>query len=250
MSAEDRLAEYRLAEDSGVTSGWLARLVGRPREGRKTDEVLVIGLGRFGGALAETLAELGHDVLGVDQDAARVQHYAASLGQTLICDTTNAAALRQIGAAEFRQAVLGIGGDIQASILTALVLVDFGIPNIWAKAVTSDHARILRRVGVHHVVLPEHEMGKRVAHLVTNRMRDYIPLDEGFSLVEMGVPASLVGLELRKASVSERYGVTVVCIKPGGGLFQLARADHVFGADDLLLVGGHPDAADAFGSLA
>lgn len=238
------------AETGGDTNGWLGRLVGRPRDVRKTDEVLVIGLGRFGGALAETLAELGHDVLGIDQDAARVQHYAASLAQTLICDTTSAAALRQIGAAEFRQAVLGIGGDIQASILTALVLVDLEIPNIWAKAVTSDHARILQRVGVHHVVLPEHEMGKRVAHLVTNRMRDYIALDEGFSLVEIGVPASLVGLELREAGVSERHGVTVVCIKPAGGFFQLARPDHVFGADDLLLVGGPPAAADAFGLLA
>ena len=238
------------ADDTGDTNGWLARLAGSPRAGRKTDEVLVIGLGRFGGALAETLSELGHDVLGIDQDPARVQHYAASLGQTLICDTTNAAALRQVGGAEFRQAVLGIGGDIQASILTALVLVDLGIPNIWAKAVTADHARILQRVGVNHVVLPEHEMGKRVAHLVTNRMRNYIPLDEGFSLVEIDVPASLVGLALRDAGIKERYGVTVVCIKPGGGLFQLARADHVLGVNDLLLVGGHPDATDAFGSLA
>jgi trk system potassium uptake protein len=238
------------ADDIEGRSRWLTRFAGRPRPGQKRDEVLVIGLGRFGGALAVTLADLGHDVLGVDSDVTLVQQYATPLGRTVICDTTDIAALRQIGAAEFRQAVVGIGGDIQASILTALALVDLQIPNIWAKAVTADHARILQRVGVHHVVLPEHEMGKRVAHLVTNRMHDYIPLDEGFSLVEMQVPTSLVGLSVVDSRTMAHHGVTVVCIKPAGGVFQLAAGDHVFGPGDLLLVGGHPDAAEAFGALA
>ena len=179
-----------------------------------------------------------------------MQRLSRLLTQTVEADATDPAVLIQLGAAEFPCAVVGIGTGIEASVLTVAALSDLGIPNIWAKAVTADHARILQRVGVHHVVSPEHEMGKRVAHLVTNRMRNYIPLDEGFSLVEIDVPALLVGLALRDAGIKERYGVTVVCIKPGGGLFQLARADHVLGVNDLLLVGGHPDATDAFGSLA
>lgn len=122
-------------------------------------------------------------VLGVDVDAGVVQTYSTSLTRVVQADTTNAAVLAQIGAADFPMAVVGIGGDIEASILTTAALSDMGITCIWAKAITMAHGRILERVGADHVVFPEHEMGERVAHLVTGRMLDYIELDEGFALV-------------------------------------------------------------------
>src|SRR5512135_478514 len=124
--------------------------------------------------------------------------------------------MRQLGAHEFDRAVVGIGNDIESSILTVAVLVDLGIRQIWAKAISRAHGRILGRVGAHHVVHPEREMGERVAHMVTGRMVDYIEFDDGFALVETRPPAELVGRTLGEAGVRRRYGVTVVCVKRRG----------------------------------
>lgn len=212
--------------------------------------VLVIGLGRFGSSLGRTLVGMGLEVLGVDSDAALVQQYAPELTQTVQADCTNVDALRQIGAHEFTHAAVAIGSDLEASILTVAALDDLGVPNIWAKAVTPTHARILERVGAGHVVLPESEMGQRVAHLLAaGRMIDYLALDDNFVIVEAGAPAELVGRSLVKAQVRQRLGVTVVCIKPAGGAFTYATADTVVGEGDVLVVAGLPRAAEAFAAL-
>ena len=128
--------------------------------------MLVIGLGRFGSAIAETLAELGHEVLAVETDHKIVQEYAGVLTHVVEVDATSEEAMRQVGAADFDTAIVAIGTDIEASILTTSVLVDLGIPTIWAKAITTAHGRILERIGATHVVLPEREMGIRVARQI------------------------------------------------------------------------------------
>ena len=213
------------------------------------DPVLIIGLGRFGAALATSLIELGHEVLGVDTDAQLVQRYSRVLTQTVEADATDPAVLNQLGAAEFRCAVVGIGTGIEASVLTVAALADLGIPNIWAKAISDPHARILDRVGAHHVVSPERQMGERVAHLVTGRIMEYIELDPGFALVETAAPSELVGKTLTEGSLRSRYGLTVVCIKPAGGVFTYATADTRLGAGDTLLVAGETRLAEAFAEL-
>ena len=137
--------------------------VGARRRGAATAKapVLVIGLGRFGSAVAHELERLGFEVLGIDADAKLVQAHADVLTHVVQADTSdNVEVLLQLGAAEFDSAVVGIGSDVEASILTTAALVDVGIPNIWAKAVTASHGRILSRIGAHHVVYPEHEMGQ------------------------------------------------------------------------------------------
>ncbi|MFM7536596.1 MAG: potassium channel family protein [Acidimicrobiales bacterium] len=222
----------------------------RAAPGPAADDVLVVGLGRFGSALADELVALGHGVLAVDADPELVQRHADRFDQVVVADATNAEALRQLGAGEFRQAVVGIGGDIEASILTVLALLDCGVPNVWAKAITAEHGRILERVGAHHVVFPEMEMGRRVAHLVTNRMLDYIALDDRLVLVEVPVPASLAGATLRSAGVREHHGVTVVCVKPAGGGYRMSHPDWELRDGDTLLVAGPPEVAEAFGRLA
>jgi trk system potassium uptake protein len=116
--------------------------------------VLVIGLGRFGTALAETLSVHGHEVLGVDLDPELVQRAVDRLTHVVQADATNLAAMRQLGASDFQHAVVAIGDQIEASILSTAVLVDLGVPDIWAKAITAAHGKILQRVGAHHVVLP------------------------------------------------------------------------------------------------
>lgn len=213
------------------------------------DGVLVVGLGRFGGAIADTLVGLGHEVLAVDTDPKIVQGWSGRLTHVVEADATNPEAMRQLGAHEFDRAVVGIGNDIESSILTVAVLVDLGIRQIWAKAISRAHGRILDRVGAHHVVHPEREMGERVAHLVTGRMVDYIEFDDGFALVETRPPAELVGRTLGEAGVRRRYGVTVVCVKRRGEDFTHATQDTPVGADDLLIVAGKTQLAEAFAAL-
>ncbi len=156
-------------------------------------EIVVIGLGRFGSALAGTLIDMGHEVLGIDADELRVQQHAGHLTHTVQADTTNEETLRQLGVGDAVTAVVAIGADIEASVLTTGALVDLEVPNIWAKALTAQHGRILQRVGAHHVVFPEAEMGSRVARLVTGALIEYFALDDDFVLVEMRVPQNLAG---------------------------------------------------------
>ena len=211
--------------------------------------MLVVGLGRFGTALAETLTDLGHQVLGVDSDAGNVQRNADRLTHVVQADGTDDEVMRQLGAGEFGRAVVGIGTDLEASILTTSVLADLKVPDIWAKAITVPHGRILERVGAHHVVFPEHDMGRRVAHLVTGRMIEFVQLDEGFALVELKPPKQIVGRSLGEAEVRARYGITVVCIKPEGGSFTYATPETVPGPDDILVVAGETDRVEGFAEL-
>lgn len=211
--------------------------------------VLLIGLGRFGGAVAKTLVKLEYEVLAVDSDPDLVQAYSEELTHVVEADTTNTSALKQLGAADFRKAVVAIGTDIEASILTTSSLVDLGIDEIWAKAVTDSHGRILERVGAHHVIFPEADMGERVAHVVTGKMIDYIELDDTFALIETCAPAAIVGRTLGESEVRRRYGITVVCIKTEGQPFTYATADTPIARDDILVVAGATEKAEFFASL-
>ena len=212
-------------------------------------EFIVIGLGRFGGGLAETLVGMGHEVLGVDADPKTVQQLSGVLTHVVEADSTDEAALRQLGAAEFETAVVAIGTDVQASILTTSVLADIGIRRIVAKAVTEPHGRILERVGAHRVVFPERDMGVRVGHSLAGSILDYFELDPGFAIVETRAPRALVGKTLAAAEVRKHYGITVVCIKPGGGSFTYATPDTVVQEGDILVVAGEKARAEAFGEL-
>lgn len=211
--------------------------------------VLVVGLGRFGGALAETLIKLDYEVLAIDADADLVQGFSEKLTHVVEADSTDIAALRQLGAQDFARAVVAIGTDIESSILTTSSLVDLGIGEIWAKAVTEAHGRILERVGAHHVIFPEHDMGERLAHVVTGTMIDYIELDPHFALVETSAPDALIGKTLGEAEVRKRYGITVVCIKTQGQPFTYATAETKVARDDILVVAGETGKAEAFASL-
>ena len=213
------------------------------------DQTLVIGLGRFGRTLAGTLTRLGHEVLGVDASPRVVQACAVDMTHVVQADATDVEALRQIGAADFGRAAVAIGTDIEASILATYALVDLGVPRIWAKAVTAEHGAILERVGAHRVVFPEIEMGERVAHTMVGRTVDYIELDDDFVLVETTAPRDLAGRSLADAGVRARHGVTVVAVKAPGGAFRYATPETVIGEDDLMVVAGPRDKAEAFASL-
>ncbi|MGB7880625.1 MAG: TrkA family potassium uptake protein [Ilumatobacteraceae bacterium] len=212
-------------------------------------EIVVIGLGRFGSSLASTLIDMGHEVLGLDADAERVQQHAGLLTHVAQADTTSEQTLRQLGVGDAVTAVVAIGADVEASVLTTGALVDLEVPNIWAKALTKSHGRILERVGAHHVVFPEADMGARVARLVTGALIEYFALDDDFVLVETRVPKNIAGMKLGDTDLRATYKVTVVCIKPEGQAFTYAESATLLGEHDLIVVAGHRGDIERFADV-
>ncbi len=135
---------------------------------------------------------------------------------------------------------------IEASILCTAALSEVGVKNIWAKAIRDDHGRILERVGAHHVVYPEKQMGARVAHAVSGQVLDYFQLDEGFVLAEVRPPQELIGKNLRDAHIREKYGVTIVCVKPEGHGFTYATPETEILAGDILVIAGDVPSTERF----
>jgi trk system potassium uptake protein TrkA len=211
--------------------------------------VVVLGLGRFGKSLALELEKDGVEVLGVERDAKRVQDLAGRLTHVVQADSTDVEAMRQLSVGEFGRAVIGIGNDLEASVLTAFVLRSLGVRNIWAKAVTESQAKILEQVGVEHVVRPEHDMGRRVAHLVRGKMIDYIEFDDGYAIVKTTPPRSILGKTLADAGVRSQHGVTVVGIKTRGKDFTYALPDSVAHEGDLIIVSGDRAKVERFSNL-
>ncbi|WP_408653458.1 potassium channel family protein [Jatrophihabitans sp.] len=213
------------------------------------DSVAVIGLGRFGTALALELMAAGTEVLGIDGDEDIVQSLNGRLTQVVRADSTKEEALRQLGVHEFDRAVVGIGTDIEASILTGSLLVNFKVPNVWAKAISEPHGRILDQIGVHHVVYPEHDMGRRVAHLVRGAMLDYIQFEDDFAMVKTVTPVELVGRRLGDTGMRARHDVTIVAVHRKGEGFTYATADTVLDEGDTVIVAGRTASAERFAQL-
>jgi len=200
--------------------------------------VVVIGLGRFGKSLADELERDGVQVLAIDQDDKIVQDLAGRWTHVVQADSTDIQAMEQLGVGDFSKAVIGIGSNLEASVLTAFVLRKLGVSDIWAKAVTTSQGEILSQVGVSHVVRPEHAMGKRVAHLVRGRMQDYIEFDDGYAIVKTSPPRSILGRTLAETGIRQKYGVTIVGIKAVGKDFSYATPTSVVNEGDLIIVSG------------
>lgn len=203
-------------------------------------------MGRFGSSLARELMRNGHEVLGVDTDERLVQQMAQELTQAVKADTTDESALIELGIAEFDSAVVAIGADIEASILTTSLLLQLGVENVWAKANSEAHGRILRQLGAHHVIFPEYDMGVRVAHQVSGESLEYVPIDKDFVLVKTYLPDILDGKALAEAKVRATYGVTIVATASTDGGFQIALPDTVLKAGDQVVVAGPKGPLDEF----
>jgi trk system potassium uptake protein len=197
----------------------------------------VIGLGRFGSAVARTLVEMGQDVIGIDASASNVQAMAEVLQAVVELDATDERALRVAGIKDVDVAVISIGENIEASLLVVMLVRELGVKRIIAKAVTALHGRILQKIGVERVVFPEREMGARLAHsLVVPNVIDYIELSRDFSIIDTPAPKDFVGQSLKELQLRNRFGLMLIAIKrkAAGGeeVTNVAPA-----ADDVILAG-------------
>jgi trk system potassium uptake protein TrkA len=216
---------------------------------RRKRPVLVIGLGRFGGAVATTLERMGHEVLGADASHERVQEFASALTKVVEADCTQARVLEELGVGDFEAAVVAIGTDIEASVLVVLALAEMGVTNIWAKATNERHARILERIGAAHVVFPEQSMGERVAHLLNERLLDFISFGDEFAIARLKAPEAITGLPLVTSECRRKHEVTVVGVKRRGEDFIHATPDTLILPEDELVVSGRIDRIEAFAAL-
>jgi trk system potassium uptake protein TrkA len=214
------------------------------------DSVVVIGLGRFGGAVANSLMELGHDVMGIDSTEAPVQAWADRLTHAVQADSTNVAVMRQLGVADFAHAIVGIGDDLAASLMTVMALTELEIKDIWVKARNPEHGRIAQRIGAHHVVYPEADMGERVAHLISGRMMDYIEFEDGFAIAKTHAPAMAQNRTLAESRVREVFGITVVGVKRLNEDFRYATPETRIEPGDLLIVSGPTKKVEHFAAQA
>ncbi|BBX32823.1 TrkA-N domain-containing protein [Mycolicibacterium mageritense DSM 44476 = CIP 104973] len=213
---------------------------------QRNEPVVVIGLGRFGTAIASELTRRGTEVLAIDESVKVVQGLSGHLTQVVAADCTDIATLRELGVDEFYRAVVAVGTDIEASILITSSRVELEVEDVWAKAITSHHGRILERVGATHVVFPEREAGERVAHLVSGQLLDYLQVDDDFAIAKIHPPHYVVGLPLGQTKIRSKFGITVVAVKSGDEPFTYAAADTELAYDDTILVTGRVNDIDRF----
>jgi trk system potassium uptake protein TrkA len=215
----------------------------------RADSVAVIGLGRFGQELSIELMNTGTEVLGIDAREEVVQRLNGQLTRVVVADSTREEVLRELSVDQFERVVVAIGSDLQASILTASMLVSLGIPSIWAKALNDAHGRILSQLGVHHVVYPEKEMGRRVAHLVRGAALDFLEIDNDYVIVKMTANSELVGRTLGESRVRSRFNVTILAIRHDDAMWLPADSLSELVDGDVILVGGSTRAAEEFAQI-
>jgi trk system potassium uptake protein TrkA len=209
-------------------------------------EVGVVGLGKFGFALAEKLADLGHRVVGVDRSEARVKNAQGVLDQVFQADATDATALKQLGFGDLSHVAVSIGQSMEASILITLNLKELGCEQVWVKAVSEQHQKVLDKLGADLVVFPERFVAQQLAHrLAVPGLTAYLPLESDVVLQEISVD-KWAGKSLRDLDLRRKSGLQVVAVRRhGSGSLQFVPdADRPLEAGDTLVALGPPESLE------
>ncbi|MBN1871090.1 MAG: TrkA family potassium uptake protein [Candidatus Omnitrophica bacterium] len=173
----------------------------------------VIGLGRFGSSVARTLSEKGKEVIGIDAKEQVVQEMSEVISQAVCVEAKDEKALKALGIQNVDVAIVAIG-ELEASILITLTLKEMGIKEIVVKAVNDDHKKVLEKIGATRIVMPERDMGQRIASsLVTPQVLDHIDLSADSSIVEIVSPPDFVGKSLRDLNIRAEHRINVIAIK-------------------------------------
>lgn len=202
----------------------------------------VLGLGRFGGSLVKEFAEIGIEVLAVDTDVAKVQHYAKYATHAVLANPMDEGSMRGLGLSNMDHVFISFGDDIQASVLTALLLKELGVPQVWAKAHDDHHAKVLEKIGVDRVIHPEKDMAKRIAHHITSKkMVDFIELSKELSIAEVVASEKIANKTLKELNTRGRYGCIIVAIHRGEETLVAMPDDRILEGDILILIGRNED---------
>ncbi len=207
-------------------------------------QFVVVGIGRFGKAVAEGLYELGHEVLAIDTDEDVIQKISDKVTHAVSADAADENVLKSLGVRNFDVGVVAISSDIQSSIIITLILKELGVGYVVAKAKDELHAKVLIRIGADRVVFPERDMGERVAHnLTSTNILEYIELSSEHSIIEFAVLQSWVGKDLRDLNLRAKFGVTVVALrnKNDDKINISPKADLKIREGDILIVIGDND---------
>jgi trk system potassium uptake protein len=202
-------------------------------------QVIVVGLGRFGGAVARELHRLGHEVLAVDADESVINEIAPEVTHALQLDAADEHALRSAGAAEFQTAIVAMSGTVEASIFATTALKRLGVPRVIAKAGSPLHGAILERIGADRVVYPEREAGIDVAHtFLIPHVIDYIDLAPRFGIAKIRVPSTFEGKTLRELDLGTRFKVTAIALRRKNEVtVNPHRDERLIEGDELVLIG-------------
>ncbi|MGG4266215.1 potassium channel family protein [Peribacillus simplex] len=210
----------------------------------------VIGLGRFGTSVAHRLYSAGQEVLGIDISKERVENAELSVTHAAIADTTEEETLRSIGIRNFDCVIVAIGIDLQASILTTLLLKELGVKKVIAKALNKNHGQVLTKVGADWVVYPERDMGERVANqLLSPNMLNYIELSKEYNIEEIILPMSMKGKSLRELDLRAKYNISVIAIVSNGEIIIAPSPDQDVHEKDMLLVVGNKKDLAVFANI-
>lgn len=206
---------------------------------RMKREFAVIGLGRFGGSICRELSAEGMHVLAIDSDEDKVNEFKNIASHAVIADSTDEATLKELGIKNIDHVIVAIGDNIQASILTTVILTDLGIKKITVKAQNDYHEKILNKIGADQVVHPERDMGKRIAHnIISSNILDYLELSDDHSIVEVKVGKKMLGKTMIELDIRANYGCNVVAIKRDKEINVSPHVDDKLLENDILIVIG------------
>ncbi len=206
-------------------------------------QYVVIGCGRFGSSVARTLYNMGHDVLAIDSSKEIIQYISEEVTHAIQADATDENVLKSLGIRNFDVAIITIGSNIQASIMTTLMAKELGVKYVVAKAHSEIHAKLLFKIGADRVVFPERDMGIRVAHnLVSGNILDYIELSPEYSIIEITAPSEWIGKTLLDLNVRSKYGINVMAIKHDSQInISPTATDCIKDGDILVVIGRNKD---------
>lgn len=213
-------------------------------------EFAVIGLGRFGSSVANTLVERDFTVLGIDQNMRIVQDLADELTQTVSLDATDEDALRAVDIAFYPTVIVAIGEDFQSKLLTTIGLKSLGVKRVICTASDEREKNILLKIGADQVVMPEYDSGRRLAlGLAMPSLLDHLQLGRGYSISDIQLPTSFVGQTVRDKDLRSGFGLTLVAIRRGDEVLISPSADAVYQAGDQLIVIGKVEDLDRLGAI-
>ncbi len=211
----------------------------------RSKQFAVLGLGRFGSSVARTLTDNGFSVLCIDNNADIVQSVSEFATHAVQADVSDEAVLRSLGLGNFDVVVIAIGSNMESSIMSTLIAKELGAKFVVAKATNFTQKTILQKVGADRIVMPERDMGYKVARgLISANIIDTINISDEISIIEVEPPASWINKSISHSNIRVEYGFNIVALKRGNKVIVSPKADEVIAENDIVLVIGENSAIE------